>query len=289
MTQRRLKPSDIFYSQDSIMNRFRHGQAAGKMIGETLDDLVESRTTVDSIPRISVVFRFGKWISFDNRRLWVFKQFELMGGCFDIPVQETRYWYNDKYSTQNGGISIEIRGNGHPGGEWYDMYIANPDRYRNGRRGQNVNNDVANAFTSFMPESKLKRASTQRFAQLNSWNQYRGNRRVPTLMMIDPIKIRYTKDVIFQQSLNWSQVQNRCRELLHSINPTPLVVYQAFEALWVQAENEVLWVLKQERKIQVRCLITEDNDAFVDCVREGRPWLDISDILRSGHEIQIVD
>ncbi|KAK3590396.1 hypothetical protein CHS0354_028506 [Potamilus streckersoni] len=296
MTQRRLKPSDIFYSQDSIMNRFRHGQAARKMIGETLDDLVERRITVEAIPPISVTFRFGKWISFDNRRLWVFKYFDLLCGCPDIPVQETHYWNDDKYSTENGGISIRIRGNGKPGGKWYDIYSKNLEMYKNHLGGQNVNNyncsfvpGPANVLTSLSPEPKLKQASTQRFAQLINVNQNQSNRRIPTLMMLDPIQIRYTKDVISQLSLDWPQVQNRCRELLTSNNPTPLAVYQAFEAYWVQVENEALWALKQGRGIKVSCLIVEDNDAFVDCVREGKPWLNISDIVRSGYEIQIVD
>jgi hypothetical protein len=68
-----LRPSEIYYSQDSIMNRFGdytpHGNTC---IGETLDQLLNGHCNVQSIPNISVVQRNGKWFTSDNRRLWVF-------------------------------------------------------------------------------------------------------------------------------------------------------------------------------------------------------------------------
>ena len=67
-----LKPSKIRYTQDSINNHFdRRGLHRQKLIGETLDDLIEGRINVDDIPKINVVKRNGEWFTVDNRRLWV--------------------------------------------------------------------------------------------------------------------------------------------------------------------------------------------------------------------------
>lgn len=75
------------------------------------------RCQITDIPRISVVLRNGKWVSSDNRRLWVFKNLERLGKCDQIEVNETYYIPSRKMTSRNGGVSIRIRGN--PGGHWY--------------------------------------------------------------------------------------------------------------------------------------------------------------------------
>ena len=87
-----LRPSEIFYSQDSIMNRFGgytpHGNTC---IGETLDQLLNGNSSVQSIPNISVAQRNGKWFTSDSRRLWVFRKAEEIGFLKTIYVNETYY------------------------------------------------------------------------------------------------------------------------------------------------------------------------------------------------------
>ena len=114
-----LKPSEIRFSQDSISNQFdpksRH---ADMLIGETLDDLITGCTRVSDIPVISVLKMGDKWISADNRRLWVFKQLEKFGGNETVPVEVVSYIPEGKFTSKNGGLSVKIRSGRDPGGRY---------------------------------------------------------------------------------------------------------------------------------------------------------------------------
>ena len=109
-----LRPSDIRYTQSSISNRFTNGG----LIGELLDDIVVGRYFLTSIKRIEVKLVEGLWFSADNRRLWVFKQLEFLGHCPAVPVKVVKYVPGNKYSTENEGRDVTIRG-GEPGGKWF--------------------------------------------------------------------------------------------------------------------------------------------------------------------------
>ncbi|XP_053400810.1 uncharacterized protein LOC123558238 [Mercenaria mercenaria] len=114
-----LKPSEIFFSQDSINNVFdKNCGHKYKPIGETLDALCEGRCSVGSIPTISVVKHNNKWFTADNRRLWVFRNLERLGKCDKIYVSEGFYIPPSKFTTYNGGESVYVR-NGSPGGFWH--------------------------------------------------------------------------------------------------------------------------------------------------------------------------
>lgn len=53
-----LAPSEIYYSQDSISNRFgKSTEHAGVLIGETLDDILSGDCSIDDIGTIEVVYR----------------------------------------------------------------------------------------------------------------------------------------------------------------------------------------------------------------------------------------
>ena len=113
-----LKPSDIYFSQDSINNMFRENCLhCYTSIGKTLDDLCEGLIIVEDIPTISVMDKNGKWFTGDNRRLWIFRHLERLGKCTTIPVYETSYIPLNKFTTDNGGVSVEVRRN--PGGRWH--------------------------------------------------------------------------------------------------------------------------------------------------------------------------
>ena len=109
-----LRPSDIRYTQSSISNRFTNGG----LLGELLDDIVVGRCFLTSIKRIEVKLVEGLWFSADNRRLWVFKQLEFLGHCPAVPVKVVKYVPGNKYSTENEGRDVTIRG-GEPGGKWF--------------------------------------------------------------------------------------------------------------------------------------------------------------------------
>ncbi|WAR29660.1 hypothetical protein MAR_003228, partial [Mya arenaria] len=112
-----LKPSEIYYSQDSISNVFdRKSQHRNILIGDTLNDICEGRCSVLSIPQITVKSVRGKWITADNRRLWVVKHLERLGKIKTIHVHITEYIPSMKMTSKNGGVPIKVRRS--PGGSW---------------------------------------------------------------------------------------------------------------------------------------------------------------------------
>ena len=102
-----MKRAEIFYSQDSIKEKYDDGHT----IYSTLSVCKKHPFVRNQIPRIRVCQRNGKIYSLDNRRLWVFKKLEADGYITGIPVKTVS---NDrltpeKFTTQNGGESVEIR------------------------------------------------------------------------------------------------------------------------------------------------------------------------------------
>ncbi|XP_052785378.1 uncharacterized protein LOC128221020 [Mya arenaria] len=113
-----LKPSQIYFSQDSINNVFdKRCQHSYQLIGETLDAICEDRCSIHSVPTISVMQKNGRWITADNRRLWVFRQLERLGKCKTVPVYTTYHIPAGKMTAFNGGDSVRVRGS--PGGRWH--------------------------------------------------------------------------------------------------------------------------------------------------------------------------
>ena len=107
------------FSQDSINNYFdKRSSHRNKLIGETLDDICEGRCSVHDIPNISVMKRDGKWVSADNRRLWVFRELERLGQCDEILVHQTFYIDSRKLNSYNGGVTVHVRR--YAGGRWHN-------------------------------------------------------------------------------------------------------------------------------------------------------------------------
>ena len=101
----RLPLEEIFYSQDSIKNKFQDGRSLGQMERE----LRVGEKQLSDIPRITVVRHEGRWFSVDNRRLWVFKR--VFGPQQSVPVsrgaQDHRFW--SKFTTNNQGVDVRVR------------------------------------------------------------------------------------------------------------------------------------------------------------------------------------
>ncbi|CAE8651112.1 unnamed protein product [Polarella glacialis] len=100
-----LDIAEIFYSQDSILPKFRDERALAQMERE----LRLGEKTVAEIPTITVVSSNGRYYSVDNRRLYVFKR---VFGSGRIPVQIGRndQRFQAKFTTDNGGTSVRVRG-----------------------------------------------------------------------------------------------------------------------------------------------------------------------------------
>lgn len=81
----RLAPSEILFSQDSISNHFgvktKHKH---KLIGETLDDILTGKCKITDLPTIRVTTKNGEWVSADNRRLWVLRNFKCWGSAIEL-------------------------------------------------------------------------------------------------------------------------------------------------------------------------------------------------------------
>lgn len=104
-TMLELRPSEVFFSQNTIKDHFRWGH---RTIYETLKQCTNDPCTVDNIPKITVCKIDGKWFTLDNRRLWVFKQLEAKGIISKISVFESSSIPGCKFTTTNGGTSVDI-------------------------------------------------------------------------------------------------------------------------------------------------------------------------------------
>ncbi|CAC5402447.1 unnamed protein product [Mytilus coruscus] len=111
----KLKPSEIYFSQNRINALFR----CHRQVGGTLDDIMEGRCSVEDIPTISVMNREGKWVTADNRRLWVFRHLEKLGKCTYITAMKTSFIPESKLNSENGGRTVEFYIGMAATGEWH--------------------------------------------------------------------------------------------------------------------------------------------------------------------------
>jgi hypothetical protein len=122
MVVKKLAPSEIRYSQNSISNRFRADtNGIRQHIGETLDEIVRNPDTADRIPNISVFNKDGKWFALDNRRLWVFKKAEELGILSSIDVYVTYEINYSKFTTTCDGRCVRVRSNNTGGYLWRSL------------------------------------------------------------------------------------------------------------------------------------------------------------------------
>lgn len=102
-----LDPALIRFTQASCSVRFRDGRSVEALIA----DLKAGRISAEQLPPLRVFVLNGAIWSLDNRRLHAFK-------TTGLPVRVVRATAKEiqkesyKYSTANGGRSIEVRGNG---------------------------------------------------------------------------------------------------------------------------------------------------------------------------------
>lgn len=102
-----MKPSEIYFSQDSIKNTFDNGQS----IHDTLKKCQEDPMAIHQIPTMRVCMKNGKWFTLDNRRLWIFRRLEEGGHItnVDVNVVSSDRLSARKFTTTNGGVSVRIR------------------------------------------------------------------------------------------------------------------------------------------------------------------------------------
>lgn len=103
----RMKPSEIFFSQDSIKEKFDNGHT----IYSTVSVCKKHPYVINKIPKMRVCKKDGKWYSLNNRRLWVFRKLEADGDIKDVRVMQVNNarLTTEKFTTRNGGESVNIR------------------------------------------------------------------------------------------------------------------------------------------------------------------------------------
>lgn len=102
-----MKPSEIYYSQDSIKEKFDNGHT----IYSTVSVCKKHQYVINKIPRMRVCKKDGKWYTLDNRRLWVFRKLEADGHIKDVKVTQVSKdrLPAEKFTTKNDGESVDIR------------------------------------------------------------------------------------------------------------------------------------------------------------------------------------
>lgn len=104
-----LKPSEIFYSQDSISSIFGDERS----VQEAVEGVLLKKFAVQDFPVIQVVRRLdGKYYSLDNRRLYIFRVGQYYGTVTRVPVKivKERPCHKKKFTSKNGGTEIRVRG-----------------------------------------------------------------------------------------------------------------------------------------------------------------------------------
>lgn len=294
-----LRPSEIYFSQAEINSRFdQQSIHSGKNIGETLDDLVERRCTINDIPTISVMLRNGKWTTADNRRLWVFRHLEKLGKCTIIPVKEVFHIKPKKLKSKNGGKTVTFYPKRHATGRWHNQVCSiDPSSPLSIPSNANARNESSSTFGN----SNLSMPKTlENYDQLNQQQVYAdlnavlGNLSLSTTRTIerfDPLKVRYTKETITVSSYFENLIFN-IKWNINTENVDPITVYKVYGEHWATDGNKRLWAHKKAKlsneKVSIQVNVKEDKDEFLVLMRKDRPWLSLIDILQSGENIQLI-
>eukprot|EP00971_Amphidinium_carterae_P313641 6233776-Amphidinium_carterae.1 len=102
-----MSPRDIFFTHDSISERF----SCGRHIEQTYRELLCHEISIEDIPMIQVAAKDGKyWTYTGNRRLWVFRKLCSAGWLHEVNVQIVQKSIpRRKITTQDGGVSVVVR------------------------------------------------------------------------------------------------------------------------------------------------------------------------------------
>ena len=104
-----LKTSDIYFTHSIISYKFT---GCGKMLEETLNEIITGITSIESIPKIKVFYTYEngiiKYFSENNRRLWVFKQLEKLKllDAIEVRLEKTN---NKKYIKNTYALEAKIK------------------------------------------------------------------------------------------------------------------------------------------------------------------------------------
>ncbi|CAH1800154.1 unnamed protein product [Owenia fusiformis] len=107
-----MRPSEIYYTQDSIGVRFTDGN----FLSDVYYSIIEGNLNPnEDIPPLTVVYHDGKPFALGCRRLYIYKKLEELDVIRKVIVeistpQRESHRFQKLLTTQNGGTSIELRG-----------------------------------------------------------------------------------------------------------------------------------------------------------------------------------
>ncbi|XP_077967115.1 uncharacterized protein LOC144420995 [Styela clava] len=102
-----VRPSDVRYTQDSILPYFQNGDT----IQDVARKILQRELNFDDIPLIKIIEMNNKFWSLDNRRLHLLKFLENHNFLKLVKVRlvDKSRLPKEKFTTNNDGISIRIR------------------------------------------------------------------------------------------------------------------------------------------------------------------------------------
>lgn len=234
-----LAPSRIYYSQDSISNKFgKSTKHAGVLIGETLDDILNGDCSIHDIDPIRVVRRHGVYVTEDNRRLWIFKKLEEKGECSKVPVIKV-----DEISSFKPFIKPTIRLRGDPGGSWWRISIESSSR-------SDSSDSDDKTLVRGIDRISLKIAKTRK---------------------LRPSKIFFSKAQIRCNPLTLERdIQKICTDK-YSFTDVRIEVYE-LEDKYCATDNEMLWKLRVAEKFQQCSSVKFKTVSMPECTSNPYYW-----------------
>ncbi|CAG2230550.1 unnamed protein product [Mytilus edulis] len=264
-----LRPSEIYFSQNEINNRFdKKSLHRGKNLGETLDELVEGRCSINNIPTVSV---------------------KEMGTV------------NGKLNSTNGGRTVRFYNGRSATGKWHHRVSSiDPDAALVTQSETSTQNVTRNPYTTsslsmLRTITSYDRRSPQRdYSNYNDFHAAISNLSLSTsrnVERLDPLNVRYTKETITINSY-FENLKLGLRYNVNGENVDAITVYKVFGKYWVTDGNKRLWAHKEARSsnvgLRIPVKVKEDKEEFLELMRKDRPWLSLIDILQSGENIQIL-
>lgn len=309
-----LNPLDIYFCQDTISSKFRiRCRHSNKRIGETLDELCEGRLSIYHIPTISVMKKNGKWFTADNRRLWVFRELERLGKCESVPVNLIDDIPYDKFTTENGGASVEVRGE--PGGT-ISSRTARPSlssvplssSYR--LKGYTGSSSLTPSLLEHV--RTVSRPASETISQAYSFSRGTSNYfntreqsvqvSVSSLSIpgstyvkyVDPQDCRFLKPHVESTFDDGRSCNLLTQSLIHGLtsyrNVAAVKAYEAYDQYYIKDGNRRLKAFRDATNsitdIQIKVEVIGDEDDLLDEIRKEDPAITAFEVMQLGETIE---
>lgn len=240
------------------------------LIGDTLDDLVKGTICINDIPVISVKKEDDKWISADNRRLWIFKYLEQFGKCETIPVKEVRRIAPFKNSSKTDGLSVKIRGGGDPGGAAIPVFEQciqdrNIEWEEHETKLQENKKKWDSLYTLYKKHITLyQNDEKDRKAEIDSLKEEKKNMQAKLSKLEETI---LQSQDIYENSLEKLRIRTEVLEDTVKKRETQLLDSRKNNRSWSQAYKDMVATYEEKHR-QLQRIITSNTDTIDELKKE---------------------